>query len=59
MRGQTPPLSQKDAAERLGVSEGYLSLVLAGKRAVSLKRAKAWSGITGLAIEAFDREPVA
>ena len=53
MAGQRPAMSQKDAAVKLGVSAGYLALVLARTRGVSLKRAKEWAGITGLAIEAF------
>lgn len=46
-------LKQVQAAEKLGVSEPYLSQILSGKRAVSLRRAAAWAKITGLETEDF------
>lgn len=53
MGRQLPPLTQADAAIKLGVSEPYLSLVISGQRAVSLKRALSWSKITGLSPDDF------
>lgn len=53
MENHDPPLSGVDAAKRLICSEAYLSLVINCKRSVSLRRAVAWSKITGLPTEAF------
>ena len=53
MQAATPPMTQARAAEILGVSKPYLSQVISGKKAVTFKRAAAWSKITGQPIEAF------
>ena len=53
MTAQMPPLSRADAAHKLACSEPFLSLVINWKRSVSLKRAAAWSKVTGLPIDAF------
>jgi transcriptional regulator with XRE-family HTH domain len=56
---QFDPPRQARAAEKLGVSEPYLSQVLSHKRAVSLKRAAEWSKITNIPVGDFVQQPQA
>ena len=46
-------LKQAQAAQKLGVSEPYLSQVLSWKRNLSMKRAAGWAKVTGLPLTAF------
>lgn len=46
-----------ELADKLGVSQGFMSMVETGDRGVSLTTAARLSKITGLPIEDFVREP--
>lgn len=41
-------ISQRDFAKRVGVTQPYISLLVAGKRAIPYKGVEEWPGILGL-----------
>ncbi len=53
LKAQTPPMSQSAFARCVPMSESHLSLVLDGKRPISLRKAAKIENLTGIPIRAF------
>lgn len=52
---QDPRPTQAQLADRIGISEPFLSQIISGKRAVSLNTAGRISAVTGIPLRAFVR----
>lgn len=53
LQAQRPKLSQAAFARQIPISESHLSLVLDGKRPISLRKAARISDLTGIPMNAF------